>query len=75
MKKYERVREIFNSCSNNQMRDVDIEEIEIDDIEADVRQFCVGQDIIFEQWVAGNGTVSFFISVSGLNQRVSYTEL
>jgi hypothetical protein len=75
MKKYERVREIFNSCSKNQMRDVDIEEIEIDDIETDVQQFCVGLDTSIEQCAAGNGTISFYISISGLNQRISYTEL
>jgi len=44
MKEYEVVWEIFNLCSNNQMRDVFIEEIETTDPEAYVRQkFEIGR--------------------------------
>ena len=31
MKEYEAVWEIFNSCANNQMRDVFFEELELED--------------------------------------------
>ena len=40
MRAYEIVREIFNQCSNNQMRDVSFEEREVEDPEAYVRGFC-----------------------------------
>ena len=35
---YEMVREILNSCPNNQMRDVSFQEVDTDDPEAYVRE-------------------------------------
>ena len=74
-KKYERIREILNSCDNSRMRDVDILEIEIDDIETDVKQFCSGKDLRCEKFDKEDGTVVFDISIDGLNQRITYMEL
>ena len=74
-KKYERIREILNSCDNSRMRDVAVTEIEIDDIDADVKQFCCGKSICCEQFDRKDGTVVFDISIGGLNQRITYMEL
>ena len=51
MKEYEVIWEIFNKCPRNQMRDVFVEEVEIADPEAYVKQKF--------QWkaVAGRGAV------------------
>jgi hypothetical protein len=75
MKQYERIREILNSCDNSRMRDVDIQEIEIDNIDADVKQFCSGKEVRCEKFDKADGTVVYDISVDGLNQRVTYMEL
>lgn len=37
MREYELCCEIFNQCSNNQMRDVSFEEVSVEDTEAYVR--------------------------------------
>ena len=37
MKEYEVIWEIFNKCPRNQMRDVFVEEVEIEDPEAYIR--------------------------------------
>jgi hypothetical protein len=75
MKNYERIREILNFCNNSRMRDVDIQEIEIGDIDTDVKQFCGGKKVNCEKFDKKNGSVIFDISVDGLNQRVTYIEL
>lgn len=75
MTKYERIREIRNSCDNSRMRDIAIDEIAIDDIDADVLQFCGGTTIRREKKVGADGSVIFEISADGLSQRVSYTKL
>jgi len=72
--KYERIREIFNSCGNSQMRDVNVEEIESDDIDSDVLQFCNGKNVRFEKIDKKDGAV-FEITIDGLKQRVSYAEI
>ena len=71
---YERIREIFNSCDNSQMRDVKIEEIECDDIDSDVLQFCNGKDVRCNKVDRKDGAI-FDLNVDGLIQRISYMEL
>ena len=51
MKEYEVIWEIFNKCPRNQMRDVFVEEVEIADPEAYVKQkfhhtFAVSYELI-----------------------------
>jgi predicted RNA-binding protein len=75
VRRYERIREIFNSCGNSQMRDVDIEEVETGDVDAAVREFCRGKEVTCEKFVKSDGSVVFDINNDGLNQRVSYMEL
>jgi hypothetical protein len=75
VKKYEMIREIFNSCSGNQMRDVDISEIETDDPDTFVRQFLTGKNISCEKLVKDEKTIIFDISIDALKQRISFMEL
>jgi hypothetical protein len=75
VKKYEFVREIFNACSGSQMRDVDIQEIETDDIDAAAAEFLGGKTVRWERSVRPDGAVVFDIEDSGLVQRLSFTPL
>lgn len=75
MKNYEMIREIFNECANNQMRDVDISEIETDDTDAVVSRFCEGSEVSCEKSVLSNGTVIYDIVTDGIRQRVGFTEI
>ncbi|GHV25714.1 hypothetical protein AGMMS4952_04190 [Spirochaetia bacterium] len=74
-KKYEMIREIFNSCSRNQMRDVDVQEIETDDVDAYLARLYAGESYTSERSVNENGMVVFDIDASGLVQRVSFAEI
>lgn len=75
MKCYEAVWEIYNKCSNNQMRDVFIEEIETDDIEGFVRQKFKGKEVTCERSVLKDGTIVYDILASGIKERYSFTEI
>ncbi|MDR3341925.1 MAG: CooT family nickel-binding protein [Treponema sp.] len=75
VKTYEVIREIFNSCSNNQMRDVDIREVETNDVDTSVQEFLVGEKVRCEKFVKDNGIVVFDIDTDGMQQRVTFTEL
>ena len=41
---YELIREIFNQCSNNQMRDVFVSEIETAETDSAAKAYCPGKD-------------------------------
>ncbi|MDO4321217.1 MAG: hypothetical protein Q4C61_01700 [Lachnospiraceae bacterium] len=75
MKCYETVWEIFNQCANNQMRDVFIEEVEIEDIDAFLKQKFKGKDVTFEKTVQQDGTIIYDITASGIKERYSFTEI
>ena len=75
MKEYEVVWEIFNLCSNNQMHDVFIEELEIADTEQYVKNKFAGKEVTYEKSVLENGTVIYDIMTSGIHQRMSFTEI
>jgi predicted RNA-binding protein len=72
VKRYERIREIFNNCDNSQMRDVHIQEVETADVDAAVEEFCRGREVTCEKFVKPDGTIIFEINADGLAQRVSY---
>ena len=48
MKEYEVIWEIFNKCPRNQMRDVFVEDVEIIDPEAYVKQKFQGKDVSYD---------------------------
>jgi predicted RNA-binding protein len=74
-KKYEMIREIFNNCSGNQMRDVDVQEIETDDVDAYLARLYRGEHFTSARSVSEKGVVVFDIDTSGMTQRVSFTEI
>lgn len=75
VKEYEVVWEIFNQCSNNQMRDVFFEEVEIDDVEGYVKNKFKGKEVSFEKTVMPDGSIIYDIQTSGIRQRMSFTEV
>ncbi len=75
MKCYETVWEIFNPCPNNQMRDVFIDEIEIDDIEEFLKKKFQDKEMSWEKTVKSDGTIIYDLVVSGIKERYSFTEL
>ena len=74
MAQYEFIREIFNQCSGNQMRDVYVEEIETDDTDAFMEQYTVGKTIEGEKDVRSDGTIVYDLIIDGLHQRFSFCE-
>lgn len=75
MKEYEVVWEIFNLCSNNQMRDVFIEEVRIGDVEQYVKNKFAGKEVSYEKSVTEDGTIIYDIQTSDIRQRMSFTEI
>lgn len=75
MKEYEVIWEIFNKCPRNQMRDVFVEEVEIEDPEVYIRSKFQGDDVSFEKTLLADGTVVFDIQTSQIKQRCSFTEI
>ena len=72
--RYELIREIFNKCSGNQMRDVFVSEIETDDPEEYLRPFLVGTDISVDRHRTDSGALLFDVEIDGIRQRFSFTE-
>jgi hypothetical protein len=75
MAKYEVIREIFNNCSGNQMRDVDIQEMEVEDVDAHARSYATDPEGDFERIEARPGTTIYNITNFGLPERLSYTRI
>lgn len=75
MKEYEVIREIFNKCPRNQMRDVFVDEVEIEDPEEYVKNKFKGKDVTYEKTVLEDGTIIFDIQTSQIKQRCSFTEI
>ena len=73
--KYEVIREIFNSCSGNQMRDVFVDELEIPDINAYMDRYRVGGEIEEDIDVASDGSIIYNLTVDGIRQRVTFSEI
>ena len=73
MQRYELIREIFNLCANNQMRDVFVSEVETDDTDAVARTFCTGEDVTMVETLRADGAVIYDIVADGVRQRLSFT--
>ena len=72
--RYELIREIFNNCSRNQMRDVFVSEVETDDPAGYLRNMLVGTEIQTTELHPGGNDVIFDVVTDGLHQRFSFTE-
>lgn len=75
MKSYEAVWEIFNLCSNNQMRDVFIEELELENPEEYVRAKFKDKEFVCEKTELPDGSIVFDIMTTGIKQRYTFTEI
>lgn len=75
MKEYEIVREIFNACSGNQMRDVFIEEVSIEDAETYVREKCKGKNVELETNHLEDGSIVIDVVIADLKQRFTFTQI
>lgn len=73
MAQYELCCEIFNQCSNNQMRDVDFQEVEVEDTDAYIR--ATEPRAAVEKEVLSGGTVIYNTNTAGLRKRYSFTPL
>ena len=70
---YEMIREIFNLCSNNQMRDVFVTEVETDDTDLIAQSFCTGSHCTIEKELRADGVIVYELNTDGLRQRISFT--
>lgn len=68
---YEMVREIQNSCPNNQMRDISFLEVETDDPEAYVAAHYRATELSSER--RADGSIVVWANCNGLRQRFSFT--
>ena len=75
MKEYEVIWEIFNKGPRNQMRDVFVEELELEDPEEYVKEKFKGGEVSYEKTVLDDGTLVFDIQTSQIRQRCSFTEI
>lgn len=75
MKTYEVVREIPNSCKNNQMRDVFFDEVSCEDPEQYVRGLFSGQQCALEVQREENGDAAVFVRTGDMVQKFLFTQL
>ena len=73
MPTYEMCCEIFNQCSNNQMRDVAFSEVSVEDADAYVREMEPRATI--EKEVFSDGSLIYHTDTAGLKKRYSFTPL
>ena len=73
MGEYELCCEIFNQCSNNQMRDVAFQEVAVADTDAYVRSLEPRAEIEKEE--LSDGTVIYHTNTAGLRKRYSFSPI
>ncbi len=71
--RYELIREIFNKCSGNQMRDVFVSDIDTDDPEQYVRNIIKGTITLMEKSEFPNGDIVIDVETDGLRQRFGFS--
>lgn len=72
--RYEMIREIFNQCSNNQMRDVSISIVETDDPDELVEPFRKGKVVEENVTTEPNGDIVYDLVVDGLKERITFSK-
>jgi len=75
MAKYEIIREIFNKCSGNQMRDVYIEEAEVEDTNEYMERYRKGHQCEEECFTSEDGSIVYDLVIDGLKQRVTFSQI
>ncbi len=75
MRSYEVIREIENSCGNNQMRDVFFDEIECESPVEYVRAQHAGKKIEITTDEKPDGSLIVYLTVDKLTQKYIFTEI
>ena len=73
MRTYELCCEIFNQCSNNQMRDVDFQEISVED--TDAYMASIEPRAAITRTDMPGGVILSDTDIAGLRKRYSFTPL
>ena len=73
MAEYELVCEIFNQCSGNQMRDVDFQEISVED--TDAYMASIEPRAVITRTDMPGGVILYDTDIAGLRKRYSFTPL
>ena len=71
MREYELCCEIFNQCSNNQMRDISFSDVETDDTDACIRR--LEPHAVIRREDLSDGAVIYHTDAEGLLKRYSFT--
>lgn len=71
--RYELCREIFNSCSGNQMRDVFFSFVETDDTDAFISERYTEEHSVIEKTVKDDGSIIYELVTDGLRERYGFT--
>lgn len=75
VKEYEVIREIPNSCSNNQMRDISFAEVKTDSPENYVRGLFPDKDVAVDTDVHSDGSITIYARVSDTIHKYMFTEI
>lgn len=71
--RYELCREIFNSCSGNQMRDVFFSFEELTDTDAYIKERYSEEHSSIEKTVKEDGSIIYDLVTDGLRERYGFT--
>ena len=71
--RWEMIREIFNECANNQMRDVFVEDVVTDSPRSWLENYLAGKEVSIEETVCADGTIVFDVMIANLKQRFSFS--
>lgn len=75
MQRYEMIREIFNQCDNSKMRDVFIDEVEIEDVQSVVDRY-LDDHTTYEKFVTNTGVQIYELSAYGsITQKLTFIHL
>lgn len=75
MRSYEVIREIENSCSNNQMRDVFFDEVDCDDPVAYVKSLHAGKIMEIAEDHKPDGSLVIYVTIGNVTQKYIFTEI
>ena len=73
MAEYEMVREIKNSCPNNQMRDIFFDEVETDDPVEYVKTFLKGKANSVTSEPGKDGAITVYADCNGMIEKFVFT--
>ena len=75
MASYEMIREIFNNCKRNAMRDIFIDEIETDDTHTYVKELYAGKNAEISKSISAEGAEIYDVLTEGMAERYSFTKI